>query len=489
MKRAISALCLMCVLLSMSAASISCGDNTTAEDTTGGNADDTTETTTEEVTTEQDIRSTLPIADFGGDEFNIFLWNLSQIAVTEETGDIINDAVYKRNSDVEEMYNVKLNFTVQDGSSGTGKAPLWFKTLNSSILAGDDSIDLAGGYGYQFASRSLDGNFVNLCDVEAIDFSQPWWATKVIESAKIGDKLFVSIGNADPQYWDCVYAMYCNKRLAEQYGLPNLYDLVNDGKWTLDKLIEFSELASADLNGDGKMDENDQYGYITGNNMEMDAMIPACNIKLVEKDKDGIPELLGLTEKYVDVQNKIEKFVKGGSVLYGISWEMVQPFMDGQGLFMPERIQVAHTMRDMKDDFNILPYPKYNEEQQNYGTYLCTGNTTAFAIPVTVDAEKAGTILTALNALGYSDVLPEYYDRVLKGKIARDDDSTKMLDIIFSSVTCDFTDFYSYHFGDQKSPAMLMRMTMKENKEISSMWAADEKLYQTKMADLIDLLK
>ena len=36
---------------------------------------------------------------------------------------------------------------------------------------------------------------------------------------------------------------------------------------------------------------------------------------------------------------------------------------------------------------------------------------------------------------------------------------------------------------------MLMRMTMKENKEISSMWAADEKLYQTKMADLIDLLK
>ncbi len=84
---------------------------------------------------------------------------------------------------------------------------------------------------------------------------------------------------------------------------------------------------------------------------------------------------------------------------------------------------------------------------------------------------------------------PEYYDRVLKGKVARDDDSTEMLDIIFSSVTCDFTDFYSFHFGDQKSPAMLMRMTMKENKEISSMWATNENIYKTKMGELISALK
>lgn len=184
MKRALSTLCLMCVLLSMSAASISCGDNTTAEDTTGGNADDTTETATEEVTTEQDIKSTLPTADFDGEEFNIFLWEYTQMAATEENGDIINDAVYRRNADIEELYNVKLSFTVRDGSSESGKASSWFKTVESSILAGDGSIDLAGGYGYQFASKSLNGNFVNLCDISTIDFSKPWWADKVIESAK-----------------------------------------------------------------------------------------------------------------------------------------------------------------------------------------------------------------------------------------------------------------------------------------------------------------
>ena len=119
MKRALSTLCLMCVLLSMSA-NFACGNNTTTEGTTDNS--DFTETTTEEVTTEQDIKSTLPTADFGGDEFNIFLWEYTQMAATEENGDIINDAVYRRNADIEELYNVKLSFTVRDGFERIGKS-------------------------------------------------------------------------------------------------------------------------------------------------------------------------------------------------------------------------------------------------------------------------------------------------------------------------------------------------------------------------------
>ena len=486
MKRALSTLCLMCVLLSIPA-NFACGNNTTAEDTTDNN--DFTETSAEEVTTEQDIKSTLPTADFGGDEFNIFLWEYTQMAATEENGDIINDAVYRRNTDIEELYNVKLNFTVRDGSSESGQASSWFKTVEASILAGDGSIDLAGGYGYILASNSLDGNYVNLCDVSPINFADPWWAGKIMESSKIGNKLYMALGCADPQYWDCVYAMYCNKRLADQYNIPDLYALVNDGKWTLDKLMEFSELASVDLNGDGVMDDTDQYGYLTGNNMEIDALIPACGIKIVDKDKDGLPKLLGLTEKYIDVQKRMEKYIKTDAVLYGFSWDMVKPFMNGQGLFMSERIQVSHTMREMKDDFSVLPYPKYDEKQEDYGTYLCIDNTTGFSIPVTADAEKSGYILNALSALGYSDVRPEYYDRVLKGKVARDNESTEMLDLIFNSLIDDFSHFYSSSFGDQGSPWMLMRMSLKGNKDISSMWAKNENKYEKKMEELISALK
>ena len=42
------------------------------------------------------------------------------------------------------------------------------------------------------------------------------------------------------------------------------------------------------------------------------------------------------------------------------------PFMNGQGLFLTESIGEAHIMREMRDDFGILPYPKYDEAQESY---------------------------------------------------------------------------------------------------------------------------
>lgn len=61
---------------------------------------------------------------------------VTQIAVTEETGDIINDAVFRRNSAAQEMYNV--NFVYD--SSESGKPFIWMKTLRSSVMAGDTAM-------------------------------------------------------------------------------------------------------------------------------------------------------------------------------------------------------------------------------------------------------------------------------------------------------------------------------------------------------------
>ena len=153
---------------------------------------------------------------------------------------------------------------------------------------------------------------------------------------------------------------------------------------------------------------------------------------------------------------------------------MLMPFMNGQGLFLTESIGKAHIMREMRDDFGILPYPKYDEAQESYQTYICDGNTTGFSIPITADAEKSGMILNALNALGMSDVRPEYYDRALKGKAARDNDSVAMLDIIFNSISDDFTQFYAYCFGDQESPWMMMHGSILNEKNLASLWTSEQ---------------
>ena len=149
------------------------------------------------------------------------------------------------------------------------------------------------------------------------------------------------------------------------------------------------------------------------------------------------------------------------------------PFMNGQGLFLTESIGKAHVMREMRDDFGILPYPKYDEAQESYQTYICDGNTTGFSIPITADAEKSGMILSAerpRNVVRQTRVLRPR----LKGKAARDNDSVAMLDIIFNSIGDDFTQFYAYCFGDQESPWMMMHGSILNEKDLASLWTSKQ---------------
>jgi hypothetical protein len=60
------------------------------------------------------------------------------------------------------------------------------------------------------------------------------------------------------------------------------------------------------------------------------------------------------------------------------------------------------------------------------------------AVPVTFsDLERTGIVLEALCAESRARVRPAYYDKMLKTKIARDDESEEMLDIMFSTRRAD----------------------------------------------------
>lgn len=68
------------------------------------------------------------------------------------------------------------------------------------------------------------------------------------------------------------HVMYFNKTIAEKYQIPDIYALIREGKWTLDKLAEFAMPVTSDLNGDNIMDENDLWGFI--NDKRIDEHFP-----------------------------------------------------------------------------------------------------------------------------------------------------------------------------------------------------------------------
>ena len=95
------------------------------------------------------------------------------------------------------------------------------------------------------------------------------------------------------------YCFYFNAELISSLQLEDPYQLVRDGKWTMDQLLEMSAAATFDLNGDGNFDANDRYGLISQADSELNSFIYACGLSLTERNKDGGLDLVINNERTV----------------------------------------------------------------------------------------------------------------------------------------------------------------------------------------------
>lgn len=110
-------------------------------------------------------------------------------------------------------------------------------------------------------------------------------------------------------------------------------------------------------------------------------------------------------------------------------------------MFTVGRIRHGVTyLRDMVEDFAIIPAPKLDESQQSYMTTLHDG-TTILGIPKTVTnegADEVSMVLEALAAESYRNLTPVYLDVALKNKYTRDENSAAMIDLIRQNIVSDF---------------------------------------------------
>ena len=100
-------------------------------------------------------------------------------------------------------------------------------------------------------------------------------------------------------------------------------------------------------------------------------------------------------------------------------------------------------LRTMDQDFGIIPPPKFDENQSNYYVTVDTWCASPVSVPITVkDKEITGLILETLAYESRYLLLPAYYDVQLKTKLARDDESSAMIDIILNNRLYDLGDIY-----------------------------------------------
>ncbi len=478
MKRTISATLLLSLLLA--ASMTACGN----EEKPSSISDSAAPETTQEITTVVDPKAGLPKADFEGETFTVLAgieaWQTDYVA--EETGDILNDAVYARNIAVEEMYNINLVYDVKNGyTAGTAEMS---KALQNSVMAGDVTYDLLLACTAYTGTYIMQGVLSDLNQKEHLDFTDAWWYHNVISEMSVGEKLYIASGGAAINALSSAWGIFFNKEILNSLQLDNPYALVNEGKWTLDAFKKMASTAYSDLNGNGVHDGGDRFGFVYQQKEPFDIFPYAMGRTITKLDADGIPQLTGVSERIIGIMDSMSEFIQEKEYCFSTSKldlsELIPIFSAEQALFItyPIRIVRSAEMREAPD-FGILPMPKYDEAQDQYYNQCFMD---IMAIPALVkNDEMSQLVMNALNCISYYDVLPMYKETVLQRKLSRDDDSAEMIDIIIAGAALDFGTLY-YQQIEQN---LFFSSNITSNQSYATWWAANESKCQKKLEDLI----
>ena len=486
---------IICIFLAIFSACQKADENLKNVDEQDGRGEqaDTEQQVVETAREQEIIPNYLPDADYEGYEFNVLAldstnpayatWISYDIYAETETGEPINDAVYARNRYVEEKYNCNIVET-----KNTDYNNMLRKTVNS----GEDIYDIFYALFNDITAVATSGYFYDLMTLPNIDLSKPWWDQNARDSLSISNILFFMTCDLSITHNNTSSAIIFNKKIIKDNAMEDPYLIVKTGKWTIDKVIEMSKDISADLNGDGNMDENDMYGYACYRDSSLSLMHGAGG-RIAEKNSDGLPMLTLNSEMAITALNKAFDLMYAPSG-FNVHKELESKYADfypvaanmfsqNQLLFYWILLHDIELFRNMDSDFGILPIPKSNEDQKNYGHTVNQYTSHGIAIPVTVqDIDRTTVILEALTAKSRYTLLPAYYEISMQRKFTRDEESADMLDIIFNSQVYDIGAIYN--IGGYSWD--IISMTMSQDRNIVSLY---EKKEQTAMKDIDKIIE
>ncbi len=473
------------LLLAVMLMTASCGGTTekpTGDDTTPGDG-----TTTAEETTA--ARDTLPSdLDFGCETVNLFVDREMLIPEynAEQDGDVVNDAIYERNIAVQDRLNVKFNFIESDGMYANQK--VFQGAIRSSVLSGDSAYDVVAGYGVSMSMLTGEKLFHNLPDTKYIDFDMPWWPDSLTGALSVYGKLYMASGDISTNTVGTSFGVLFNKDLVEKYQIENLYSLVDEGKWTFDKLFSLTSDVYTDLNGNSKKDKDDFFG-IGMSDTFIDNAWYACGLRVVEQDDEmgqKISPLFNGEKAASFIEKMINEFHGSNSAIISDDEKIPVAFLNQQYIFMLNSIDyAANELRDASFEYGVLPSPKWDEEQENYITTASyTGS--MYAIPIDAkDTDMSSAVIEALSSEGYYRVSPAFFETAMKVKYSSDDDSARMYDIIKASIMYDFGRVYSVA-GLDGIPGMMRAAVRDNNKNWASNSAKNLPKLEKLLADLVE---
>lgn len=475
---------------------VSCSPSGSGEDTTDtdtlGNSEGISVSDDQ---TEAEEPLDLPDRNFEGQNFHFFVMGIErnannysvEIYADEQTGEVINDAVYGRNLALADTYN----FTITETPSAAGEDLA--ATVEQLVTAGDDTYQVAmlnlmnGGY------LMTKGMLSDLSQMPHMDMSKSWWDGTIADDLTIGGKQLAAMGDINIMDNNATWAVFFNKKLMVDNGMDMPYSLVHEGKWTYEKFHEMSQVVANDLDGNGTMDDQDLWGTV-GAAENTTFMFFSSGERFTQKDENDIPQMKPLSDRTYSVleeifaiqcDNNSTLLVENAQKSYNNAWsDLIRAnFRNDLALFYVAGLLTYTLMREMESEYGLLPLPKLDEAQEDYCTTINQGNCSTVTVPISCqDPDGVGFMLEALAHESQKTLTPAYFDVALQRKYMSDEESRETLAIILANRTIDLA--VAFGWGDIFNN--LSSMTTSKNTDFASKYASISPTIESSMQKFVE---
>lgn len=390
------------------------------------------------------LKDSLPATyDWGGKDFVIFSWDNQkswewcESLSTESTS--VDKLMFERQKRVEERFNVKLKFEFRAGEWDNRDS--FITELMNSILPGDKAYDMVGQYTPCAGMGTAYGLYQDLNKVPYLDFSKPWWPTKLVDTATVGTKLYFATGDITVTLMRNVHCMFVNLDLYESYNLASavggksIFQLVDDHEWTMENMLKLAV--------DKVSVEEGYYGLTLSSDVTADSYFYGGGFISLENVNGKLSLASCLTDQslsdYFDIVQDMFTGHYDDIALCSKDKNAKKAFEQNKALFDTSSISGSSTYTKKGVKFSILPMPLLNADRESYSTSYSMW-VTKYSIPIDVkDNSMSGMIMEGLASDSYRNISDEiYYDHFqIRYNSAADVDSARMFDIVSDSVVFD----------------------------------------------------
>lgn len=444
-------LCLLLVSCLLLPALTACG---TPGDETDGTSGATAAPVTEGETEDERLMCDLPDGlDYGGAAVH-FIYSDNDGRRDELKSDgleagLISATVYERNDIVQNALHVNFDLIPADDA-------VLADTVSRDITSGTGEFDIVANGTYRSVTPAMEGKYLDLHRIDTIDTSKHYWTQGYNDIVTFTDNeyQFLASGPLAISMFRFVFLNLYNRTLLDERQIPDLYETVRAGGWTLDYQMSIIEGQYQDKDGDGKKSRGDFFGFVSGSASSIDPYFVTSDIHLITKDPDSRALIYNADAlgPISDLADKVQKlYYNADAWIYQGAAEdwvtktdnIIRHFTDGRAMMVT---CLFYDMESKIEDltpmsYGLVPMPKFDAVQPDYHSYV-QDQVSCFGVSSVVGDETRqnmlGAVLEMLAYRSYSMIRPAYYDSVLSLRFMQDPESKEMLDLIFNTIDFDF---------------------------------------------------